>query len=217
MKKSLLLFGANSFVARSFIDKYSDQYTIYPVYRRAGQGELVMDFTTSAAISGFHDKIPSRIDGVIFLQGINPSMGCNDITESHFLDMLKVNLVTPALLIRELQEILNDNCSIIFFSSISRKKGSYDPSYASAKAGLFGLMQSLANAYSRLRFNMISLGLVENSPVFTQMTGDFRERHASHMRNGEFVKAANVCSVIDMLITNDNINRADINVDNGYA
>jgi NAD(P)-dependent dehydrogenase (short-subunit alcohol dehydrogenase family) len=61
---------------------------------------------------------------------------------------------------------------IIFFSSVAKKKGSYDPSYAAAKSGLVGLMHSLANAYKTQRFNIISLGLVENSPVFNQMSDE---------------------------------------------
>ncbi len=217
MKKSLLLFGANSYIGKKFQESYAEQYTIHPVYRTGSTAQLTIDFTDESTIDAFCKKIDFSVDAIIFLQGINPSKGFNDITSEHFLNMMKVNLVAPTLLVRGLQGQLSDNCSVLFFSSVSKRKGSYDPSYASAKAGLFGLMQSLANANARLRFNIISLGLVENSPVYNQMTDDFRAKHAGRMRNGQFVKAENVCSVIDTLINNESINRADIEVDNGYV
>jgi hypothetical protein len=77
-------------------------------------------------------------------------------------------------------------------------------------------MHSLANAYQMQRFNILSLGLVENSPVFNQMTDDFKKSHSSRMQNGNFIKAENVASAIDMVIRNDNINRADISIDAGF-
>ena len=61
------------------------------------------------------------------------------------------------------------------------------------------------------------MGLVENSPVFNQMTDNFRAKHAGHMQNGSFIKAENVANVIDLIISNSNLNRADIPVDGGFS
>jgi NAD(P)-dependent dehydrogenase (short-subunit alcohol dehydrogenase family) len=116
-----------------------------------------------------------------------------------------------------LKEKFGLNCLVLFVSSVAKRKGSYDPSYAAAKAGLTGLMHSLANTYKKQRFNLISLGLVEDSPVYKQMTKDFREKHAARMQNGKFIKSENVVSVINLLIENENINRADIGIDGGFT
>jgi NAD(P)-dependent dehydrogenase (short-subunit alcohol dehydrogenase family) len=125
-------------------------------------------------------------------------------------------LITPALLIKRLANQLSDGALVLFISSVAKKKGSYDPAYASAKAGLTGLMHSLANAYPQLRFNIISLGLVENSPVFNNMTPDFRQKHADRMINNEFIKASDVIIAIADLINNNTVNRTDIEIDGGY-
>ena len=216
MKKNILLFGANSFISKTFIRDYSAQYSIYPVYRKAVEQSLHIDFENSNDIEDFSLKIDFPVDAILFLQGINPTMGVADITEDHFSRMLKINLVTPVLLIRELKGKITEHGTVIFFSSVSKRKGSYDPSYASAKAGLVGLMHSLANAYPRQRFNLISLGLVEGSPVYNEMTEDFRTKHSERMHNNSFIKPENVAQVIDMIISNNNINRSDIAIDGGY-
>ena len=215
MKKNILIFGANSHLAKNFIEKYRDNYTLHPVYRN-NPGALNIDFTATNDYKAFAEKINLTIDAIIFFQGINPSMSSTEITEEHFIRMVKLNLITPTLLLQALKEKLTNGAVIIFFSSIAKKKGSYDPSYAAAKSGLVGLMHSLANAYKKQRFNIISLGLVENSPVFNQMSDDFRQDHAARMQNGNFIKAENVANVIDMIISNDNLNRADISIDGGF-
>ncbi|HEU4860469.1 MAG TPA: SDR family oxidoreductase [Chitinophagaceae bacterium] len=215
-KKNILIFGANSYLAKNFIEKYNENYTLHPVYRNH-PGELNIDFAAANDHKAFAEKINYTIDAIIFFQGINPSMGIAEITEEHFIKMMKLNLITPTLLLQSLKEKLTNGAVTIFFSSVAKRKGSYDPSYAAAKSGLTGLMHSLANAYKMQRFNIISLGLVESSPVFNQMSDEFRKGHAARMQNGNFIKAENVTKVIDMIITNDNLNRADISLDGGFS
>jgi NAD(P)-dependent dehydrogenase (short-subunit alcohol dehydrogenase family) len=216
MKKNILLFGANSFIAKEFVAQFSGIYDIYPVSRRKDTAGFYFDFEDAKGLEALVSKIPFKPDAILFLQGINPSVSADAMTEEHFLRMLKVNLVTPSLIVSALKEKMATNCMVLFISSVAKKKGSYDPAYATAKSGLTGLMLSLAKAYPGQRFNIISLGLVEGSPVYEGMTEDFRAAHAARMQNGEFIKAGNVCSMIDMLIRNENLNMTDIAIDGGY-
>lgn len=215
MKANVLLFGAGSFIAKAFIEKYEHQYHITKVYRSRAGGELHFDFEGDDT-----DKIVKQLNNnfhaVLFFQGINPSVGANDTTEAHFNKMLKINLTTPALLLKSLSKKLEPGALVLFTSSVAKKKGSYDPAYASAKAGLKGLMYSLAGAWPQIRFNMISLGLVENSPVYHQMTTDFRQKHADKMFNNNLVKVDDVISMVAELIVNKSITRKDIEIDGGY-
>jgi len=214
MKKNILLFGANGFIGKKFLKNYSDEYNIYPVYRNRSEEHLSFNFENCETIQNLVEKLDFQIDGILFLQGKNPSIGINEISENDFINMMRINIVSPLLFIRDLKEKLASNCSVIFISSVAKQKGSYDPSYAVAKAGLVGLIHSLANHFPNLRFNSISLGLVEDSPVYQQMTEDFRKKHASRMQS--LVKAENVVTVLDMIIQNTSINRADIAVDGGF-
>ncbi|MDB5132554.1 MAG: Short chain dehydrogenase [Mucilaginibacter sp.] len=215
MKETILLFGGNSFLAKAFNEKYGELYTIENVYRNDKTQEFNFDFENDN-IESITDKLKSRYNAILFFQGMNPSLGAKDITAGHFIKMLKINLVTPALLIKNLVSQLNKGSLILFVSSVAKKKGSYDPAYASAKAGLAGLMHSLSNVYSEFRFNIISLGLIENSPVFNNMTPNFRKKHADRMFNNSFIKADDVITAVAELITNKSISRTDIEIDGGY-
>jgi NAD(P)-dependent dehydrogenase (short-subunit alcohol dehydrogenase family) len=112
-------------------------------------------------------------------------------------------------------ENLSKDACVIFLSSIAKEKGSYDPSYATAKAGLVGLQQSLAKANPSLRFNTISLGLVDGSPVQQGMTADFLKKHLNAM-NGKLVNVDDVCKTLDYLIQCKSISSHDIKIDCGY-
>src|SRR5258705_12496276 len=116
MKKNILIFGANSYLAKNFIEKYSDSYTLHPVYRN-NPGALNFDFITPNDYKAFAEKINYTIDAIIFFQGINPSMGITEITEEHFIGMMKINLIAPTLLLQSLKEKLRDGGVTIFFSS----------------------------------------------------------------------------------------------------
>jgi 3-oxoacyl-[acyl-carrier protein] reductase len=215
MKENVLLFGGNSFLATAFNEKFGARYNVKNIYRNDPAQDLNFDFETGDT-DAIIDKLKDNYKAILFFQGINPSVGAKDLTSEHFNKMLKINLVTPALLVKNLAGKLSEGALVLFVSSVAKKKGSYDPAYASAKAGLTGLMQSLANAYPNLRFNIISLGLIENSPVFNQMTPDFRQKHADRMYSNSFVKVDDVITVVAELINNQSINRTDIEIDGGY-
>jgi len=210
-KKRIIIFGGNSFLAKAFNKRFSTKYLIQNVYRNE-DSLLNFDFEEDG-VELITDRLNSTYDAIIFFQGINPSVSARDMTQSHFAKMLKVNLITPCLLVQRLSQQLNKNGLVLFISSIAKKKGSYDPAYASAKAGLTGLMFSLANAYPELRFNMLSLGLVENSTVFNNMTLDFRQKQFDRLQGKQFIQADDVANAVADLINNKVANKLDIEMD----
>ena len=178
-KKKIICFGANSFLAKRFAEKYGETYNLIKVTRTGGAYSF--DFEKGDQVQSLVASLPNDIAGIIFFQGINPSVGLKEMTIEHFQRMMKVNLSVPTVLISALLSKMAKDCSVIFFSSVALKKGSYDPAYGAAKSAIAGLIQSLANACPDFRFNSIALGLVEGSPVHLQMTDDFVERHKSRM------------------------------------
>lgn len=212
MKEVVLIFGGNSFLAKAFNAEFGATYNIQNVYRNEKKAKLNFDFE-SDNIDSITTRLGTTYDAVIFFQGINPSLSAKDMTSTHFIKMLNINLITPCLLVQKMAPHLNKNALILFISSIAKKKGSYDPAYGSAKAGLTGLMNSLANAYTGLRFNILSLGLVENSPVFTEMTAEFRKKQADRLQGKQFVQAVDVADAVADLIKNKSTNRMDIEMD----
>lgn len=214
--KNILIVGSGSFVAKNVVDKLKPHYNCVSTSRSSSVSEFHLDIESEDSIISFCEKNNTNFwDGILFFQGINPSKNAKEITTEHFVKMLTVNLVGPAILLKHLYKNLNVNSMILFISSIAAQKGSYDPSYASAKAGINGLVQSLANEFPDFRFNTLSLGLVENSPVFNNMTLDFRQKHAERMNN-KFVQVNDVSSAVYELLRNLSINKTTLNIDGGF-
>lgn len=217
MERNVLLFGANSFIGTTLMKSTQGGYKYWPVYRLPEQGTLHFDFLEPKGLPLLVEKLKgNKYAGIIFMQGINPSVGFQDMSVGHFQDMLTLNITTPAMIVKELEANLQDNSSIVFLSSIAKWKGSYDPAYAAAKAGITGLIASLASALPRVRFNALSLGLVVDSPVYRNMTTDFRKKHTNRMYEGKGIDVLDVCRMIEEVLINKAINRADIDLTGGY-
>jgi NAD(P)-dependent dehydrogenase (short-subunit alcohol dehydrogenase family) len=214
--KNILCFGANSYLAQTFFTAFARNYNIIKVFRKKEQG-LWFDFDSDEeSVCQFLTQIPSQIDGILFFQGINPSVGLDDTSIDHFSRMIKINVTMPTLIIKNLKRKLRSGCSVVFFSSVAKRKGSYDPAYGAAKSALSGLIQSLANACPDNRFNILSLGLVEGSPVHLKMTADFVKRHVDKMFKGKLIDPNDVVRMVNEILINQSINRAEVLLEGGY-
>lgn len=211
--KRILIVSPRGFLARSFMALCSHEFTLVTAGRGDGCDyalDLERPDTIAACAARIAGDASGGLDGVLFLQGVNPSVGARDMTQAHFQRMTAVNLAGPTLLLAGLSAALNPEGCVVFVSSIAATKGSYDPAYAAAKAALGGLVPSLAAAYPHLRFNIATLGLVEGSPVHRGMSPDFVERHRSRMFQGRLIQADNVVRVLREFIVNRNLHLADI-------
>jgi len=215
--KNILIIGANSFIAKNTVQKLNHQhYNCILTSRSASDNSVSLDLEDENSITAFCESNNNLlVDGILFFQGINPSKNTKEMTAGHFMKMVNVNLIGPTLLLKHFNKNINKNAMLLFISSIAAQKGSYDPAYASAKAAMVGLIQTFANEFPDIRFNTISLGLVENSPVYNNMTPDFRQKHAERMNN-QFIKVDDVSSAIIELLQNSSINKAIVNIDGGF-
>lgn len=212
--KKILLVAASSSIAKQFkLAAAAKDYQLICTSRNPADSHCIhLDLNAN----DFDFETTEKLDSIIFFQGINPQFNTQNTSREHFMNMLNVNLVAPTLLIKKLIGNLNPCASVLFFSSIAATKGSYDPAYAAAKAGIIGLMHSLANEFNLVRFNIISLGLVEQSTVFNQMSSDFKEKHRAKMYNHEWIQFKNINTMIFELLENTNMNRAVIPLDGGF-
>ena len=79
------------------------------------------------------------------------------------------------------------------------------------------MINSLARYNQAQRFNVISLALVEGSPVSESMPVDRRKTHADTMFGGKLVDAEGVARVALELMSNQNINRTNFQIDGGMV
>lgn len=213
MAKHILIVGANSYIAKGITPFLQQEgFTIHSATRSE------LDVTNEHSIVQFIEKHKQEtFDGIIFCQGINPSINAKNSTAEHIYQMLSVNITGPILLMKHIHPLINKEAFIIFFSSIAAIKGSYDPAYASAKAAINGLIQSLASEFDAFRFNGIALGLVEDSPVYHQMTPEFREKHKQRMKDGKLITIEDISASILDVIKDRNLNRSIVQLTGGYT
>ena len=217
MKKTILVFGASGYIGKRFCHLYQEKYDIISVGGKSSGPWIKFDFL-NPDFERLHlhlSRDSCSIDGILFLQGMNPNVGIDDVDLQHFNEMLQMNVSVPSLIIRELFDKINDGSTITFISSVAAKKGSYDPAYAAAKSAIAGTINSLSNKWGHLRFNSVALGLVEDSPVHEGMTADFEKKHRDAM-GGRLVKVNDVCKTLDFLLECESIACTEIQLDCGY-
>ena len=212
-----LVVGYSSHVATAFVKvaHLHGHEVITTSSRRHTSASYHVDLCDEASIRQFELPAGLELDGVFFCQGLNPSRGLATTDFEHFQRMHAVNIAGPALMIRGLLPYLRPGASSIFLGSTTVRRGSFDPAYGACKAALTGLVNSLARYQPQHRFNLISLALVEGSPVSQGMPDERRAQHASTMFGGQLVDADGVARLALEIFVNQNINRADYALDGG--
>jgi 3-oxoacyl-[acyl-carrier protein] reductase len=214
--KNILIVGETGFIAQRLKADFEEQgFRVIGTSRNKSSNGLYLDLTAPDSIEKFAVPV-ENLHALVFAQGIKPSRNLKSMTYQHFQDMLNVHLIGPSLLLKKLLPLCEKQALVLFFSSVATRKGSYDPSYAVAKAGILGLVQSLQNEFPEQRFNAISLGLVEDSPVYQGMSEEFRQKHRSHMHNQSLIDVANVVTLTNELLRNKSISRSILPLDGGY-
>lgn len=198
--KKILLVGSNSFIAQQLKKTEQKDFYFISANRKPTADELFLDLENEKSIHEF--SLNEKIDGVIFCAGINPSKNLNESSASHFHLIYQINIAAPAMLLQVLQNQFNANPSILFFNSIAAQKGSYDPAYAAAKSALQGFIKSISTAFIDWKVNSISLGLVENSPVYNGMSETFRQKHRDRMHNKKLIQPEEVAAAIFQFLRN---------------
>ena len=178
-------------------------------------GDVQIDL---AKPDGFRTAVESLppLDGVVFCAGRQPSRSLADMTRSHAEDMVAVHVVGPMLLLQALQSHLKDGSGVVFLSSVAAYRGSYDPSYAAANGAVAAMTRSLARGLApRVRVNAIAPSLVADSPVFAQMTPDFRENHLRTTPLGRLATPRDCAEAVLFLLTHRHMTGSVLHLNGG--
>lgn len=211
-RPTVVVVGAFGYLAERFRELYRDRYDFVTLGRpREGrQVDIALDLTDNEAIGRVVWKDRPPIDALLFCQGMDPTKGVVNTDAAHMGRMYQVSIVAPTLLVRQLAPSIRPRGAVVFLGSAAATKGSYDPAYASTKAGLQGLLPSLANVFTHVRFNQLSLGLIEGSPVHRGMSEEFVAKHKGRMFGGVLIRPENAAASLAHLIDNDNLHLANI-------
>ena len=131
----------------------------------------VLDLATPTTWDAALAALP-ELDGFVLCSGKLDVLPLQASSPAAFAEVIDINLVAPALLLRHLLRArkIRDGASIVLISSIASQGSAGHAAYGASKAGLNGLMRTLAAelAPRRIRVNCVSPGLV-NAGMYEQV------------------------------------------------
>lgn len=154
------------------------------------------------------------IDILVLNAGIYERGGFLEISEDRWNRVMSINLDSCYYILKHSIPYIREGGSIIFISSQLAFKGSkHGADYAASKAGMLGLMRSLAlDLAPKIRVNAVAPGTIDTD-IISNYTPEMREKRISEIplrRLGKPEDVANVClflaSDLSSYITGEVIN-----------
>lgn len=125
-----------------------------------------------------------RLDTLVLVAGVGQLGRTEELTLKQWDEVLEINLRAPFVLAQAaMPELIRTRGNIVAVSSVAGMQGwAYSPAYAASKAGLVGLMRSLAAEYGKsgVRVNVVAPGGVD-----TEMASD---RHSNEHLDSDLRK-----------------------------
>lgn len=180
-----------------------------------------LDLRSNASITDFVFKINNNkvtIKNLIFLSSILPGNNLKNYKEDDFNEVMQINFIGQIKLIKHFMKIIKNNTNIIMVSSISGRKGSFDPIYAASKGAIISFVKSMVNQIPvGARINAIAPSLIEDSKMFFDMKKERRDYHLSASPSGELLKLEDLSKILFDLCQSHwrHINGACIDVNGG--
>jgi len=228
--KNVVIIGASSSVGGDVVKHLIDDgYYVLATYNShipdsIGNGRfdaVKLDLSSFDEFDSFVDESIAalgKIDVIVFLAGVLPGKSVIDYSDSLMTEVMQINFISNAALIRRIKPYFADQAQAIFVSSISGARGSFDPIYAASKAAQNAFVKSLATWHApSLRVNAIAPALIEGSDMFLMMDEDRREYHLSQTPTGQLTSKSQIAGVISDLCGSSwgNLNGQIIHINGG--
>ena len=232
MKKSIIISGSNSELAKGVADKLKKKYDLIFLYHSKKnrveklKGTITIKHSLNDDVIDLYEKIKNKsknIHGIIHFNGVHNFKTLKSVNRNDFNDIFEINCLTFIKLVK-LSYYLDNIQSILSISSVSSKTGNKGISlYSSSKAALNNLIKSASLELSgkNIRVNNIILGHIERG--MGKKTQDYlNERQLQDLKNSHplgFGKVDDLFYVLDFLLNTKKsrwITGTELVVDGGY-
>jgi len=167
--------------------------------QNASLTDIELDLNSVESINKLAASAPkfSNVDCLLILSGSLPGLQLREYSAEQIALTINANLSGPLAAIRALHPALKPGSQIIWLSSISGQRGSHDPVYAAAKAGILGAVKSLSKEFApQIRVNAIAPGLILNSKMYNDMVPEARERHLQTTPTGKLMDMDDLAKIL---------------------
>jgi NAD(P)-dependent dehydrogenase (short-subunit alcohol dehydrogenase family) len=131
--------------------------------------------------------------------GINRDARATKLSDEHFRDVIRVDLVGPARLCEAFAGRFAKEASVVNISSRAALGNFGQANYVAAKAGLIGLTRSLAVRWApRVRVNAVAPGLID-TPMTAGMPPDVLDRLVVRIPSGRMGNPEEVAEAVGFL------------------
>ena len=180
-----------------------------------------VDISNHSDVRNWIDTIKNKMKEVILINcaGINYNSFAHKADINQWGNVINTNLIGTFNVIREVLPIMRESSygRIINLSSIVAQ--TFVPgssAYAASKAGLWGLVRSIAIENSRkgITINNLNLGYY-NLGMISEVPKEYQDILKKKIPSGNFGEPKNILNAIKFLIENDYINGTSVDINGG--
>lgn len=190
--------------------------------------KLACDVSDERSVAGVFDEVRrglGPLDVLVTCAGVALEAKAHETTLEGWNRVLAVNLTGSFLCAKYAIPGLRQNGSLVFISSMSALVATADePAYCASKAGVLGLMRSIAVDYSSLplRSNCICPGVIDtpmNEPMWAARGATFRQLVQEAHPLGRLGTPRDVVNMIVFLASDESafVTGSVLVVDGGYT
>lgn len=207
MKRQLVLFGGNSDIAQEFIRNAHDdiQFTIfsrnYEGAARKNAKVYELDITT---MKPSREQLPEKIEGLVYFPGTVRLKPFKALKAEDFAEDFSINVQGAIQAIQAVLKKLNENSSIVLFSTVAVQRGmNYHSSVAASKGAIEGLTRSLAAELApKIRVNAIAPSITETKIAERFINTDEKKVNSAQRHPLKRIgKPADIANMIDFLLS----------------
>tara|TARA_B100000795_G_scaffold118730_1_gene88352 strand:+ start:394 stop:1059 length:666 start_codon:yes stop_codon:yes gene_type:complete len=216
--KNILLIGSSSKVSINLFNKYSENYNFIKLSRTDDNS----DFKNFNILDNLTFPKIDDLDGIIYFPGNINLKPFKRIKTDEFQNDYNINVVGLLNILKFYERSLNNNSSIVMFSSVAAKVGMpFHTSIAMCKSAITSLSRTLAAEWSpKIRLNTISPSLFSSNMSEKFLKDDSMiERMSNKHPLNRVGSVSDISSMINFLISDDSswITGQDFSVDGGMS
>tara|TARA_A100001011_G_scaffold324674_1_gene347128 strand:+ start:152 stop:844 length:693 start_codon:yes stop_codon:yes gene_type:complete len=201
-KKKILLVGGSSKVGISLIENIDKKkFQIYSTYNKKKLNnkkilQYKLDLSSKNSFSSFVNSVKD-LDIIVLLSGDLKGKKLLNFDDEEIENNFKINFLSQIILLKKLLKKQKKKCTLIAISSISGRKGSFDPIYASAKGAMISLIKSISKWEApKIRCIGLCPGIILNTKIYKNFNKARLKFSLSQNPNKEFLNSEDLAKII---------------------
>ena len=204
--KNLLIISGNSSLGKTVVLTFlKNKYKVFSTYRnkkiRINNKNLFqfkVNIQSMNNIKSFQNEVSKKkFDYVIFCNGILLGKDFNQYTSDDIKTTFDINLFSSINFFKIIKNNIKKDGLVVFISSISSERGSFDPFYAASKAALNMVVKNISKSFSKnFRIITISPSLIENTKMYYDMSKKNIKLHKNLNPQKSLIKKSDISNIL---------------------